>query len=271
MPDFKFFVETVGGRAGGDILVRLIGQMEMAFAARGALQTLPACARPDQPFADTPLNWFLQPVPEVDWTALEAEGRATLEDFDQLLMLFLCMFVLKKQANILRESLSGLSDPKRVSEKFQENMPRAIHPFLSDISRIALRGMFYPAEVSPLMEDGGGYKRTAECVCGPYVYQLKYRAEDIAFSRWDEKDDFMMLADCCYSGFTPRLVVFEQRPSILLECLEGMYRAHGGEVFLGEAAWAHITAQVSPTVRSCIERFCRDPLSVVAAEQPDAA
>ena len=257
--------------SGHDITARLVGQMEAAFASRGRLQRLPDCARPERSFADTPSIWFLQPVPGVDWPALELEARATFEDFDALLAVFQCMFSFKERVVLLLEDLRGLPASEGTFKQLERPTAEAIHHFLSNISRIALRGRVYPAEVSPLWEVGGGYKRDAECVCGPYVYHLKYRAQDVALSRWDLGDDMSMLADCSYSGYTPRLLIFDETPSPLRDWLESTCCDHGGEVFLGEAAWAHIIEQASPIVRTCIERYCRDPLALVAAEQSGAA
>jgi hypothetical protein len=231
---------------------------------------LPDCARPERSFADTPVIWFLQPVPDVNWPALEAEARATFADFDALLTVFQCMFALKERVAFLHEELRGLPDPEKASKWLHKRIAEAIHHFLSDISRIALRGRYYPAETSPLMEKGSALKRTAECVCGPYMYHLKYRAQDVALSRMDLGDDMSMARDCSYSGYTPRLVIFDETASPFRDWLESTCYDHGGEVFLGEAAWAHITEQASPTVRACIERYCRDPLALVAAEQSGA-
>ncbi|MBM07622.1 MAG: hypothetical protein CMH88_14955 [Oceanibulbus sp.] len=252
-------------------MARLVGQMEAAFGTRGRLQSLPDCARPERSFADTPSIWFSQPVPGVNWLALEVEARATFGDFDALLAVFQCMFLFKERVALLREDLRGLSASEETSKQRERRTAEAIHHFLSNISRIALRGRVYPVEVSPLWGVGGGCKRNAECVCGPYVYHLKYRAQDIALSRGDLADDMSMAADCSYSGYTPRLLIFDETPSPLRDWLESTCRDHGGEVFLGEAAWAHVTEQASPIVRTCIERYCRDPLALVAAEQSGAA
>lgn len=258
------------GHSGHDILARLVGQMEAAFATRRRLQNLPDCARPQRSFADTPLIWFLQPVPGVDWPALEAEARAAFGDFDEALAVFQCMFSFKERVAFLREDLKGLSEPEEADKQLKERTAAAIHYFLSNISRIALRGRVYPEETSPLMEEGSTFKRSAECVCGPYIYHLKYRAQDVALSRWDLGDDMSMARDCRYSGYTPRLLIFDGTASPFRDWLEGVCYDHGGEVFLGEAAWAHVTEQASPMVRVCIERYCRDPLALVAAEQSGA-
>ena len=259
------------GHSGHDIMTRLVGQMEAAFAIRGRLQNLPDCARPERSFADTPSVWFSQPVPGVDWPVLEREARATFGDFDILFTVFQCMFSFKEQVALLLEDLRGLSASEENIKQLERHGAEAVHHFLSNISRVALRGRAYPAEASPLWGVEGGYKRSAECVCGPYVYHLKYRAQDVALSRNDLGDDMSMAADCSYSGYTPRLLIFDETPSPLRDWLESTCRGHGGEVFLGEAAWAHVIEQASPIVRICIERYCRDPLALVAAEQSGAA
>ncbi|MDF3355797.1 hypothetical protein HKX15_18585, partial [Sulfitobacter sp. KE37] len=144
-------------------MTRLVGQMEAAFAIRGSLQNLPDCARPERSFADTPSVWFSQPVPGVDWPVLEREARATFGDFDILLAVFQCMFSFKEQVALLLEDLRGLSASEENIKKFERCRAEAVHHFLSNISRVALRGRVYPAEASPLWGVGGGYKRSAEC------------------------------------------------------------------------------------------------------------
>ena len=228
---------------------------------------MPDCARAVRSFADTPLIWFLQPVPGVDWPALEAEARATFGDFDEVLSVFQCMFSLKERVAFSHDELRRLPAPENAPKWLQKRMAEAIHHFLSDIARIAVRGRYYPAEISPLKEEGSVFRRTAECVCGPYIYHLKYRAQDVALSRLDLGDDMSMARDCRSSGYTPRLLIFDETASPFRDWLENTCYDHGGEVFLGEAAWAHITERASPTVRVCIERYCRDPMALVAAEQ----
>jgi len=241
-------------------LIHLIALMEAEFLEEGQLQSLPDSMRPKQCLKDLPSNWFSKPIGRVDWAALEGEAKSTIADYQDLLF---CLHAVRQFKLKAAEIYAPIGVRESTPAVFKEQLQGEIHKLRSAIVRIALRACAISDEMLPGAKKEGGSEQVKDYGRGPYAYQIKSSARDVSLDRWDHADELSVPAECCALGCIPRLVVFDARGPFALNDLVRAYETHGGEVFLGEAAWAHVTEHASKNLRICINRYCRDPLSLI--------
>ena len=84
--------------------------------------------------------------------------------------------------------------------------------------------------------------------------------------RWREELEFPQ--DCRYSGYAPVLVVLDPTPSQKLKELRTAFLSAGGEVYVGQEAWAHLEGLAGPTMARFLERYVQDPLKALLDQEP---
>jgi hypothetical protein len=134
----------------------------------------------------------------------------------------------------------------------------------------AIGGTPVPARNSPVKRQRDSRKgRQVDCILEGRAYELKIRVTIAASGqgRWGEELDFP--ADCRASGFTPVLVVLDGTPNPKLVELERVFRAHGGEVYIGPNAWRHLDELAGPTMARFLESYVRSPIDRLLTEAPD--
>ena len=84
--------------------------------------------------------------------------------------------------------------------------------------------------------------------------------------RWGEELEFP--ADCRKSGYTPVLIVLDPTPNPKLADLQRAFERQGGDVYIGDRAWAHLEASAGETMGLFIEKYVRTPIERILAEEP---
>ena len=133
----------------------------------------------------------------------------------------------------------------------------------------AVGGVPASARRSPVKRRKDGNKgRQVDCLCGNRAYEIKIRMTIAASGqgRWGEELEFP--ADCRQSRYVPVLVVLDPTPSPKLEQLRTAFLNAGGEVYVGQDAWAHLRQLAGPTMARFLERYVHDPLQALLAEEP---
>jgi len=134
----------------------------------------------------------------------------------------------------------------------------------------AIGGVPYSAAKSPVKRGGQGSKgRQVDCVVDDKAYELKIRVTIAASGqgRWGEELEFPK--DCLASGFTPVLVVLDPTPNIKLEELRRAFVTAGGETYIGEQAWKHLSDAAGPTTATFLELYVHLPLQTLVSETPE--
>lgn len=126
----------------------------------------------------------------------------------------------------------------------------------------AIGGTPVSAARSPVKRRSDNRKgRQVDCLLGNRAYELKIRMTIAASGqgRWGEELDFPL--DCVASDFTPVLLVLDSTENSKLTELSNAFLAQGGEVYIGEKAWAHLDELSGATMANFIDRYIRNPMA----------
>ncbi len=126
-----------------------------------------------------------------------------------------------------------------------------------------------PASKSPIKRHRDKRKRRqVDCLLAKRAYELKMRVTIAASGqgRWREELDFPI--DCRKSGYTPVLVVFDPTPNPKLTELSERFTAQRGQVYVGEAAWDHLSGLAGPTMSRFLSTYVHQPLARLLDEVP---
>ena len=105
------------------------------------------------------------------------------------------------------------------------------------------------ARKSPVRRRKDGNRgRQVDCLRENRAYEIKIRMTIAASGqgRWGEELDFP--EDCRHSGYVPVLIVLDPTPNPKLEELRAAFLDAGGEVHIGQNAWAHLKNLAGPTM-----------------------
>lgn len=131
----------------------------------------------------------------------------------------------------------------------------------------SIGGVPASAQKSPVRRhDNKGKGRQVDCIKGKRAYEIKIR-KTIASSgqgRWPEELNFAK--DCRTSGFRPVLVVFDPTGNKKLAALKKAFESEGGEVFIGDDAWAHLKKAAGKTMAKFVELYVRAPMTAILQE-----
>ncbi|MDF3362794.1 hypothetical protein HLM50_17165 [Sulfitobacter sp. Ks41] len=247
-------------------LINLIALMEAEFFSPQKLQKLPEHARSEQPLRDIAPNWFSRPVAGVDWISLAAEAASTIQSYDRILF---CLYAVRKfKSQAVMIDLWGHSGNDRAlsRSRFKVHMQREIHNLQTTIVMAAL-DCDISSDMPPLPREDQDDPTTSG-LKGKFGYQIRGSAtEDFLGSRnWE--DTQLVAFELYSSGYIPRLIIFEEVSTSILERLMRSYAKYGGEIFCGQLAWEHVKAQASENLKLCIDRYCRDPFMLVPDVRP---
>lgn len=135
----------------------------------------------------------------------------------------------------------------------------------------ALGGTPASAKKSPVRRHNNTSKgRQVDCIREKDAYEFKIRLTIAASGqgRWSEELDFAQ--DCRASGFRPILVVLDPTPNPRLTELQKVFRKHGGESFIGDAAWEHLEAEAGEVMGRFLARYVRQPIQALLTCAPAA-
>ncbi len=125
----------------------------------------------------------------------------------------------------------------------------------------AIGGTPAPSKKSPVKRHSDPDKgRQVDCILEKRAYEFKIRVTIAASGqgRWQEELDFPV--DCRESGFTPVLVCMDSTPNPKLDALIRAFRDEKGDVFVGDAAWAHLEEMAGETMSTFLEKYVRTPI-----------
>jgi hypothetical protein len=189
-----------------------------------------------------------QPVPTMDQVgnrALLQYGSSAVEDLAALLLWRKFLFDLDNRS---AQETGYLFEP---------------------ILAASIGGMSVPAAKSPIRrrERGGG--RQVDAIRGQRAYEFKLRMTIAASGqgRWGEELRFP--GDAAASGFTPVLIVLDPTPSSKLVQLTTAFRKAEGEVYAGDAAWAHLEEAAGPSMAVFLEKYVRAPIQAMLDAESD--
>ncbi|HEY5314058.1 MAG TPA: hypothetical protein VIK18_16120 [Pirellulales bacterium] len=138
------------------------------------------------------------------------------------------------------------------------------------IMAAAIGGTPVSATKSPVRRTRDQRKgRQIDCLKERLAYEIKIRVTIAASGqgRWSEELDFPN--DCVKSGYTPLLVVLDSTPNPKLDELKRVFRASGGRVFIGAAAWQHLEREAGPTMAQFLESYVRKPIEDLLVALPE--
>ncbi len=133
----------------------------------------------------------------------------------------------------------------------------------------AIGGASASAKQSPVKRRKDRNKgRQVDCILEDRAYEFKIRMTIAASGqgRWGEELEFP--DDCRQSEYIPVLIVLDPTPSSKLETLRTAFIRAGGEVYVGDDAWAHLDERAGPTMARFLEKYVHDPLEALLAEEP---
>ncbi len=134
----------------------------------------------------------------------------------------------------------------------------------------ALGGTPAQSKKSPVKRHADPSKgRQVDCLLEQKAYELKIRVTIAASGqgRWQEELDFPL--DCRQSGYTPVLVCMDSTPNPKLDALIRAFLQQGGEVYVGEEAWAHLDELAGTTMSRFLEKYVRAPLQDLLTKASD--
>ena len=128
----------------------------------------------------------------------------------------------------------------------------------------AIGGTPVSATKSPVRRHGNNKKgRQIDCLKKKLAYEIKMRVTIAASGqgRWKEELDFPK--DCKESGYKPVLIVFDSTENPKLTELCKVFKEFGGEVHVGEDAWAHLEREAGQVMSVFIEMYVRNPIQSI--------
>ena len=133
----------------------------------------------------------------------------------------------------------------------------------------AIGGIPYSAKKSPIKRGGiGPLGRQVDCIVEDKAYEIKIRVTIAASGqgRWGEELEFPK--DCQASGFKPILVVLDPTTNPKLHELQQAFIASGGESYIGQTAWEHLTAVAGATMARFLDIYVHAPLQALLKDTP---
>lgn len=153
-----------------------------------------------------------------------------------------------------------------------DNRAAQLTGYLSEpILAAALGGTPATAKKSPIRRRNNPSKgRQVDCVREKDAYEFKIRLTIAASGqgRWSEELDFP--PDCQASGFRPILVVLDPTPNARQTELQKVFRASGGEAYVGVAAWEHLESEAGEVMGRFLEQYVRQPIQALLTAVPVA-
>jgi len=137
----------------------------------------------------------------------------------------------------------------------------------------ALGGRAYGSGNSPIRRKHSSGSRQVDCIVEDgheyYAYEVKIRITDAASRQGRLDEELSFPGDCEFSGHVPRLLVFDPTPCSTLDQVVSAFERSGGEAYLGQAAYKHISATAGPPQAEFLQRYVAEPLKRYEDTLPD--
>jgi hypothetical protein len=145
----------------------------------------------------------------------------------------------------------------------------------------ALGGTAFGSRNSPIQraptQDGSAVsgQRQVDCIVDnprgkPWAYEVKIRITDAASRQGRLEEELAFPRDCKFSGYIPRLLVFDPTPCETLTKVARAFEEAGGQVFRGEEAYEHIKDNAGHAQAEFLRRYVVEPLKQYEDTIPDA-
>ena len=133
----------------------------------------------------------------------------------------------------------------------------------------AIGGVSVSASRSPIRRhDRPAKGRQVDCIRDDRAFEFKLRVTIAASGqgRWREELDFPY--DCRNSGFIPVLIVLDPTPNPKLAQLCEAFEYQNGEVYIGNAAWDHLSRMAGPTMAAFLNQYVHGPIQELLQRTP---
>jgi DNA (cytosine-5)-methyltransferase 1 len=141
-------------------------------------------------------------------------------------------------------------------------------PMLSE----SLGGRSVSARASPVMRADDPTKgRQVDCIVEfggrNLAYEFKDRITIAASGQGRFAEELAFPRDCASSGYVPILMVMDPTPNPKLTAITKAFRDSGGEVFLGDEVWAHLSEVSGSEIATFVKRYIKDPIESIAVRE----
>lgn len=133
----------------------------------------------------------------------------------------------------------------------------------------AIGGSPFSSKSSPIKRHEDHTKgRQVDCIRGKLAYEIKIRVTIAASGqgRWQEELDFP--SDCKFSGYKPVIVILDPTPNPKLDELVRVFKAAGGDSYVGEHAWHHLEEAAGKTMAGFIDKYVKAPMQQTLSATP---
>jgi hypothetical protein len=132
----------------------------------------------------------------------------------------------------------------------------------------SLGGISYGAKNSPVKrQTDSSRSRQVDCIVDDGItksaYEFKMRMTIAASGQGRFSEELEFPKDCVFSGYKPILIVLDETPSSRLSEITKVFANHGGECYVGDAAWAHLEEKSGPVMAIFIEKYVKKALSEI--------
>lgn len=132
-------------------------------------------------------------------------------------------------------------------------------------------GVPFGANKSPIKRLNRKGGRQVDCIVDDrrraYEFKLRVTIAASGQGRWEEELSFA--GEARASGYTPVLVVLDPTKNEKLDALVEVFKSEGGEVFIGDDAWAHLEGEAGAIMSKFLEKYVRTPLQSLIDEAPE--
>ena len=136
----------------------------------------------------------------------------------------------------------------------------------------SLGGRSVSAKNSPVKRAGDPNKgRQVDCIVTvggqKFAYEFKDRITIAASGQGRFAEELSFPADCRSSNHTPILLVMDPTPSDKLAAITRAFEAAGGQAYLGDAVWAHLSDLSGQDIADFVKRYIKDPVENIAVRE----
>jgi DNA (cytosine-5)-methyltransferase 1 len=279
-------------------LVRLLSVMLRDIGRGDLTPEWIAHAEPYRGYYHTPLAWFYQDEQRpVDLSKFFAEVAASVDDFETL---FQCICELHKRRRKYAAILQRQGKPTmdQVARRGLLEYGMVASPALTSwlvwrkwmfdidnraaqetgylfepILARALGGVPVTARNSPIKRIGAPGARQIDCLVDVderLAYEFKVRLTIASSGQGRFAQELAFPEEAAAAGYVPVLIVLDPTENAKLTQLSDRFRMHGGRVYIGADAWAHIEERAGATMARFVERYVREPIASITADFHDA-
>lgn len=131
----------------------------------------------------------------------------------------------------------------------------------------AIGGLPYGHKASPIRRLNGRGNRQVDAIKGKSAYEFKIRITIAASGQGRWREELSFPKECVASGFTPILIVLDPTSNPKLDEISSAYRQVGGEVYIGDDAWAHLLAEAGAEMGLFLEKYVELPIKAMVDQE----